>query len=175
MSLIKVAWYVLWVKNMHPESPSDLSGTSAAKAKPRCLYSNKATGLEFQKPCQIAAEGDEAELHILNSKTTWSEFKKPSQTTAGRGNSKATSVFHHLPSVSSKQFCATRMYLYSRYFLVNNILVFYSAEHCKMANFHQVKAKWAIFGINMFLEDVQNCFLPFVVQNRVYLRWHILP
>ena len=35
MSIIKVAWYVLRVKNMHPGSPSDPSGTAAAEAKPR--------------------------------------------------------------------------------------------------------------------------------------------
>ena len=39
MSIIKVAWYVLRVKNMHPGSPSDPSGTAAAEAKPRCVYS----------------------------------------------------------------------------------------------------------------------------------------
>ena len=39
MSLIKVAWYVLRVKNMHPWSPSDPSGTADAQAKPRCVYS----------------------------------------------------------------------------------------------------------------------------------------
>ena len=39
MSLIKVVWYVLRVKNMHAGSPSDPSGTAAAKAKPRCIYS----------------------------------------------------------------------------------------------------------------------------------------
>ena len=39
MALIKVAWYVSRVKNMHPWSPSDPSGTAAAEAKPRCVYS----------------------------------------------------------------------------------------------------------------------------------------
>ena len=37
--LIKVAWYVSWVKNMHPGSPSDSIGTAATEAKPRCVYS----------------------------------------------------------------------------------------------------------------------------------------
>ena len=37
MSLIKVAWHVLRVKNMHLGSPSDPSGTAAAEAKPRCV------------------------------------------------------------------------------------------------------------------------------------------
>ena len=39
MSLTKVVWYVLRVKNMHPGSPSDPSGTAAAAAKPRYVYS----------------------------------------------------------------------------------------------------------------------------------------
>ena len=49
MSLIKVVWYVLRVKNMHPGSPSGPSGTAAAEAK--------------------------AEVRILDFKTTWSEFQ----------------------------------------------------------------------------------------------------
>ena len=39
ISLIKVVWYVLGVKNMHPGSSSDLSGIAATEAKPRCMYS----------------------------------------------------------------------------------------------------------------------------------------
>ena len=35
----KVVWYVLIVKNMHPGSPPDPSGTAAAEAKPRCVLS----------------------------------------------------------------------------------------------------------------------------------------
>ena len=37
----------------------------------------KTTWSEFQKASQTAAERGEAELRILNFKTTWSEFKKP--------------------------------------------------------------------------------------------------
>ena len=37
----------------------------------------KTTWLEFHKASQIAAEGDEAELRIFNFKTTWSELPKP--------------------------------------------------------------------------------------------------
>ena len=40
---------------------------------------------EFQKPSQTAAERGEAELRILDFKTTWSEFQKASQTAAQRG------------------------------------------------------------------------------------------
>ena len=57
MSLIKVVWYVLRVKNMHPGSPS---GPSA---------------LQWDRCCR-----GEAEVRILNFKTTWSEFQMPSQT-----------------------------------------------------------------------------------------------
>ena len=39
MSLIKVVWYVLRVKSLHPGSPSHPSQTAAAETKPRCVYS----------------------------------------------------------------------------------------------------------------------------------------
>ena len=47
----------------------------------------KTTWSEFHMPSQTApAEaGGEAELHILDFKTTWSEFQKPFQTAAMRG------------------------------------------------------------------------------------------
>ena len=38
ISQIKVVWYVFGVKNMHPGSSSDLSGTAAAEVKPRWVY-----------------------------------------------------------------------------------------------------------------------------------------
>ena len=41
--------------------------------------------LEFQRPSQTAAGRGEAELLILNFKTTWSEFEKASQTAAEQG------------------------------------------------------------------------------------------
>ena len=47
MSLIKVAWYVFRVKNMHPGSTSHPSWTAAAEAKPRydiLLVLNKKIG-----------------------------------------------------------------------------------------------------------------------------------
>ena len=62
MSLIKVLWYVLRVKNMHPGSPPDPSWTAAERGK--------------------------AELCILDFKITWSEFLRPSQTAAEQGGSK---------------------------------------------------------------------------------------
>ena len=45
----------------------------------------KTTWLEFQKPSQNAAMQGEAELRILDLKTTWSEFNMSSQTAATRG------------------------------------------------------------------------------------------
>ena len=44
----------------------------------------KTTRSEFQKFSQTAATRFEAELHILDFKTTWSEFQKSSQTAAMR-------------------------------------------------------------------------------------------
>ena len=41
---------------------------------------------EFQKPSVTAATRGEAELHILDFKTTW--FQKPCQTAATRGKAK---------------------------------------------------------------------------------------
>ena len=40
------------------------------------------------KPIQTATERRKAELHILNFKTTWSEFEMGSQTAAERGKAK---------------------------------------------------------------------------------------
>ena len=54
MSLIKVVWYVLRVKNMHPGSPSDPSGTAAAEAKRRCVYSIlKPHGQSFRRQVRL--------------------------------------------------------------------------------------------------------------------------
>ena len=40
----------------------------------------KTTWSEFQRPSQTAAERGKAKLCTLNFRTTWSEFQKPSQT-----------------------------------------------------------------------------------------------
>ena len=54
MSLIKVVCYVLRVKDMHPGSPSDPSGTAAAKAKPRYVHSIlKPHGQSSRSPVRI--------------------------------------------------------------------------------------------------------------------------
>ena len=77
MSLTKVIWYVLRVKNMHSGSPSE-----KGKAEVR-VPDFKTTWSEFQKPCQIAARRGKAELWIYNLKK------------------------HHLPRVGAKQLCAS--------------------------------------------------------------------
>ena len=104
MSLIKVVCYVLRVKNMHPRSPSDPSGTAAAEAKPRCVHSilkphcqssrspvrllpprrSRGAYIQFQNHMVRVSDAKsdcfrrgEAEVRILDFKTTWSEFHKP--------------------------------------------------------------------------------------------------
>ena len=47
-----------------------------------CILDFKTTWSEFQKSSQTAAEGVEAKICILNFETTWSEFQKPKQTVA---------------------------------------------------------------------------------------------
>ena len=80
MLVIKVAWYVLRVKNVHPRSPSDPSGTTAhrqGKAEVHIL-NFETTWSEFQKPSPTAPTQGEAKLPILDFKTTWSQFQKTS-------------------------------------------------------------------------------------------------
>ena len=70
---------------MHFKSPLDPSQTAAAEVR---ILDFKTTWSEFQKPSQTAALRGKAELRILNFKTTWSEFQKLCQTTAMRGEAK---------------------------------------------------------------------------------------
>ena len=59
---------------------------------------------------QTATERGEAELRILNFKTTWSEFEKPSQINVRRGEAELRIYNlkkHHLPRVGPKQLCAS--------------------------------------------------------------------
>ena len=85
ISIIKVAWYVSLVKNMHfgvtLRPWSDFCHQGKAEIR---ILDFKTTWSKFQKASQTAAEGGNAELHILNFKTTWSEFQKPNQTAASR-------------------------------------------------------------------------------------------
>ena len=66
-----------------------LSQTAAKQGEAELLILNfKTTWSEFQKASPTAAERGEAELRILDFKTTWSEFQKASQTAAERGEAK---------------------------------------------------------------------------------------
>ena len=70
----------------------------------------KTTWSEFQKPSQTATEQGEAELRILKFKTTWSEFQKPSQTSATPRVHKLRIYNlkkHCLPRVGPKQLCVS--------------------------------------------------------------------
>ena len=80
MQLLKVGWYVFRVKNMHPGSPSHPSGTAAAEAKSRCVYS-------ILKP---HGQSSRYQVRIL----------------LPRQNQSTCSEFHHLPRVGPKQLCA---------------------------------------------------------------------
>ena len=100
---------MLKVKIMHPGSPSDSSGTTAewGEAELRIL-DFKTTWSDFQKASQTAAERGKAELRILDFKTTWSEFQKPCQTAAARGKAEVCIYNvkrHHLLRVGPKQLC----------------------------------------------------------------------
>ena len=57
--------------------------------------------VRVQEAQQTAAEGGEAELGILDFKTTWSEFQKASQTTAKRG--KLSCIYIHDPHGQSSR------------------------------------------------------------------------
>ena len=71
---------------MHFGSPSDPSQTTATGGEAKLhILDFKTTRSEFQKSSQTAATGGKAELCILDFKTTWSEFQKPSQTAVRQG------------------------------------------------------------------------------------------
>ena len=65
-----------------PDAKSDCSCRGEAEVH---IINFKTTWSEFQKASPTAAERGEAELRILDFKTTWSEFQKPSQTAAKQG------------------------------------------------------------------------------------------
>ena len=54
-----------------PDAESDCSWRGEAELR---ILNFKTTWSEFQMPSQTAAERGKAELHILDFKTTWSEF-----------------------------------------------------------------------------------------------------
>ena len=76
---------------------TSLTAAGRGEAELRIL-NFKTTWSEFQKPSQTTAKHCVTKLHILDFKTTWSEFQKPSQT---------TSVFHPVTSGGPKQLCAS--------------------------------------------------------------------
>ena len=65
-----------------PDAESDCSCQGEAEVR---ILNFKTTWLEFQMSSQTAAERDEAELCIPNLKTTRSEFQKSSHTAAEHG------------------------------------------------------------------------------------------
>ena len=66
-----------------------------SEAKPSYVYSIlRPHGQSSKKSSLTAAERGEAELHILNSKTTWSEFQKPSQTAGEQGEAKLHILYY---------------------------------------------------------------------------------
>ena len=87
MSEIKVALYVLRVKNIHFGSSSHPSWTTAAEAKLRYVYSiSKPHGHNFKRYVRlILSKAKQSYISILDFKTTWSEFQKPCQTAVMRG------------------------------------------------------------------------------------------
>ena len=62
-----------------PEAKSDCSRQGKAEVR---ILNFKTTWSEFQRPSQTAAEQGEAKLRILDFKTTLLEFQKPLQTAA---------------------------------------------------------------------------------------------
>ena len=65
------------------------SQTAAERSEAElCILNFKTTWSEFQKASLTPAKRGETELHILDFKTTWSEFQKASQTAAERGKAK---------------------------------------------------------------------------------------
>ena len=64
------------------DAESDCSCRGEAEVR---ILNFRTTWTEFRKSSQTAAERGEAELRILNFKTTWSDFQKPSQTATEQG------------------------------------------------------------------------------------------
>ena len=87
-------------------SQSDFCRRGKAKVH---ILDFKTTWSEFQKPYQTAAARVEAKLRTLDFKTPWSEFQKPCQTAAMQGEAELGTYNlkkHHLLRVGPKQLCA---------------------------------------------------------------------
>ena len=78
------------VKIMHPESSLYPSQTTAAKAKPRYVYSiSKPHGQSFRREVRLLlSKAKLSNVCIFHYKTTWSEVQKNSQTATERGEAK---------------------------------------------------------------------------------------
>ena len=104
MSLIKVSWYVLWVKNMHFGSLSD--------------------------PSQTPAMRGEAELRILDFKNTWSDFQNTTAAEWSEAELRLYNLKETSPPQSQSQavVCVStpRMYPRSGYFLVSILKQYFS-------------------------------------------------
>ena len=69
MSLIKVPWLVLRVKNLYFRSSSDPSGDCCRRGKAEVrIFDFKTTRSEFQKASLTGTERSKAELRIYNLK-----------------------------------------------------------------------------------------------------------
>ena len=92
-----------------------------------CVKSEKYTSWVTPRPHWDPCRLSEAEVRILDFKTTWSEFQKPCQTAAMQGEAELGT--YNLKKTSPPQswsqavVCAStpRMYPRSRYFLVRTI------------------------------------------------------
>ena len=73
-----------WSFSLPPSGPALPAACRRDEAEVR-IFDFKTTWSEFKRSSQTAAERGNAELRTLNFKTTWSEFQKTSQTAPERG------------------------------------------------------------------------------------------
>ena len=86
----------------------------------------KTTWSKFKKLSQTAARRGKAELHILDFKTTWSEFQKPSQTLAEQGQHLTVKTSaKSLPITSFEQYksWSSRLTFFWTHYLLKTSLV----------------------------------------------------
>ena len=119
MSLIKVVWYVLRVKNMHPGSPSDPSGTAPTEAKPRCVYS-------ILKPHGQSSRCQVRLLPLRQSQGAYTQFWNHMVRVSEDLSERCWASVSAPPQSRSKAVvCVStpRMYPRSGYFLVSNYFI----------------------------------------------------
>ena len=101
MSLIKVAWYVLWVKNMHFGSPSDPTQTTAVKAKLSYVY------LILKPHFRVLSLPQSQSQAVVCVSTPRTYLRSGYFLFLQKEESiLLTSELHHLPRVGPKQLCA---------------------------------------------------------------------